>query len=565
VSEDAARAVALLAVDPLGLGGAVLRGPPGPARDGWLAALRANLPPGTPWRRLPLNAPDGALLGGLDLTATLAAGRPIAQKGVLAEADGGIVLLPMAERIATDVAAKLAAVLDTRQVAVRRDGLSLDLPARLALVALDEGLEGEAVPPPLAERLAFRLDLALPFTLPPAEIQAARARLPAVRVPDAILEALVGGALALGIGSLRAPLFALNAARAAAALAGRDEVLAEDAALAARLVLGHRATRLPEAPAEPETPPPPPDQEQDQAETAAPDPAQLQELILEAARASLPAGLLAGLSGEAREAARRAAAGRAGARRKAEARGRPIGSRPGALRGAARLALVDTLRAAAPWQRLRRQGAPAGPLIRVRREDIRLKRFQARTETTAIFAVDASGSAALNRLAEAKGAVELLLADCYVRRDQVAVIGFRGRAAELLLPPTSSLVRAKRSLAGLPGGGATPLAAGMEAALALAEDQRRRGRTPLMVLLTDGRANIARDGSQGRPGAEADADLVAQQIRAAGLPALLVDTAPRPSAFGKQLAAAMGGRYLPLPVMDGARLSAAVAGVREAG
>jgi magnesium chelatase subunit D len=563
VSEDAARAVALLAADPWGLGGVVLRGAPGPAREAWLTELRANLPPGTPWRRLPLNAPDGALLGGLDLTATLAVGRPIARKGVLAEADGGIVLLPMAERIAPDVAAKLATVLDTRQVAVRRDGLSCDLPARLALVALDEGLEGESVPPPLAERLAFRLDLTAPLTLPPAAIATARARLPSVRVPDAILEALVGGALALGIGSLRAPLFALHAARAAAALAGRDEVLAEDAALAARLVLGHRATRLP---AEPETPPPPPpDQAPDQTEAATPDPAPLQELILEAARASLPAGLLAGLSGEAREAARRAAAGRAGARRRAEARGRPIGSRPGALRGAAKLALVDTLRAAAPWQGLRRAGAPAGPPIRVRREDIRLKRFQARTETTAIFAVDASGSAALNRLAEAKGAVELLLADCYVRRDQVAVIGFRGRAAELLLPPTSSLVRAKRSLAGLPGGGATPLAAGMEAALALAEDQRRRGRMPLLVLLTDGRANIARDGSQGRPGAEADAERVAQQIRAAGLPALLVDTAPRPSAFGKHLAAAMGGRYLPLPVMDGARLSAAVTGVREAG
>ena len=100
----------------------------------------------------------------------------------------------------------------------------------------------------------------------------------------------------------------------------------------------------------------------------------------------------------------------------------------------------------------------------MRRDDFRMTRFQQRTRTTTIFVVDASGSSALNRLAEAKGAVELLLADCYVRRDQVALLAFRGKEAELLLPPTRSLVRAKRSLAGLPGGGGTPLAAGIDAA-----------------------------------------------------------------------------------------------------
>ncbi len=140
----------------------------------------------------------------------------------------------------------------------------------------------------------------------------------------------------------------------------------------------------------------------------------------------------------------------------------------------------------------------------MRREDFRVSRFKQRSETTTVFVVDASGSSALHRLAEAKGAVELLLADCYVRRDSVALIAFRGRRAELLLPPTRSLVRAKRSLAGLPGGGGTPLAAGIDAALALADAMRRRGATPVVVPLTDGRANIARDGA-GRARAGADA------------------------------------------------------------
>ncbi|NKC33979.1 VWA domain-containing protein, partial [Falsiroseomonas selenitidurans] len=238
------------------------------------------------------------------------------------------------------------------------------------------------------------------------------------------------------------------------------------------------------------------------------------------------------------------------------------GTRTGPLRGGARIALLDTLRAAAPWQALRRAERAAGPPIRVRAEDIRLLRFRQPRASTAIFAVDASGSAALARLAEAKGAVEMLLADCYARRDQVAVVAFRGRTAELLLPPTHSLVRARRSLAGLPGGGATPLAAGLEAALALAQATTRRGRTPLLVLLTDGRANIARDGTAGRARAEADALGLAAGLRAAGLASLLVDMAARPQPFARQLAAAMGGRYLALPAAAPARLSAAVAEAR---
>ena len=150
-------------------------------------------------------------------------------------------------------------------------------------------------------------------------------------------------------------------------------------------------------------------------------------------------------------------------------------------------------------------GELSRPRILIRKDDFRISRFKQRTETTTIFVVDASGSAALHRLAEAKGAVELLLADCYIRRDQVALIAFRGSVAELLLPPTRSLARAKRSLAGLPGGGGTPLAAGLDAAFALSDSIRRKGQTPTVVVLTDGRANIARDGGQGRPRAEEDA------------------------------------------------------------
>ena len=181
-----------------------------------------------------------------------------------------------------------------------------------------------------------------------------------------------------------------------------------------------------------------------------------------------------------------------------------------------------------------------------------------RSETTTIFLVDASGSQALHRLAEAKGAVEQLLAECYVRRDQVALLAFRGRGAELLLPPTRSLVRAKRGLAGLPGGGGTPLAAGLDAGCTLADSVRRRGGTPSIVLLTDGQANVGRDGRGGREAAERDAADAAGRIRRAGHRALLVDTSPRPHPSGRRLAAEMGGRYLALPLAASAALLNAV-------
>lgn len=580
-AEDAARAALLLAIDPVGLGGAVLRAAPGVARDRWLGLLRAALPAGTPQRRLPAGVPDSRLLGGLDLTATLTAGRPVAEKGVLAEADGGVVIAAMAERMEVSTAAKLAAVLDRQEVAVQRDGLSLTLPARIGVVALDEGVSPEEVPPPaLVERLAFQLRLdELPreglaewSPAAPGTVAEARERLAGIEVPDTLLEALCGAAQAFGIDTLRAPLLALRAARAAAALAGRGTVQQEDAALGARLVFGPRATRLPpeQPPEDPPPPEPPPDEpppeEQDKAEEQKPEPdsQELQEMLLAATTAVMPAGVLAALGAQARDAARRSAGaqGREGRKRLSAQRGRPIGTRPGQLRDGARLSLVETLRAAAPWQPLRHRerGSRPGPRILVKRDDVRLKRFQQHTETTAIFVVDASGSSALHRLAEAKGAVELLLADCYVRRDRVAVIAFRGKVAELLLPPTSSLVRAKRSLAGLPGGGATPLASGIDAAMALAEEAQRRGQTPLVVLLTDGRANIARDGTPGRPRAEADALVAATPLRLAGVACLLVDTAPRPQPYAKQLAEQMGARYLALPSADSSRLSAAVAG-----
>lgn len=566
---EALLGAALLAIDPTGLKGAVVRAQPGPVRGAWVAALQAALPQHTPWRRAPLGVEDERLLGGLDLAATLQLGRPIARAGLLAEADGGFVLLPMAERLTPGTAARFAAVLDTGAVRTEREGLVLDLPAAVALLALDESLEDESPPPEaLSARLAFFLDLRsishrdAAGEIDPAQIAAARMRLSRLPPPSGeVLQALAGAALQLGVWSLTSTLLALKAARAHAALESKAAIDLEDAAAAARLVLAPRALAWPEAPDSEDTPEPPPPQDagepepQAQAESLRPP----EEVVLQAVQAALPAEMLAAM---ARSAAARGEARQAGAGslKQSPIRGRPIGVRSGPLKAGARLALVDTLRAAAPWQPLRRQ--PGEPRIAVRAEDFRLRRFVQKQGSTTIFLVDASGSAAFQRLAEAKGAVELLLAKAYTSRTEAALIAFRDVRADLVLAPTRSLARARKRLAELPGGGGTPLAAALEAGVALALAERKKGRTPFVVLLSDGRANIARDGAPGRAQAEADALAAAKQLKLLGLQGAFLDTAPRPRPENRALAEAMGATYAALPYVEAGAL---VDAVRRAG
>ena len=194
----------------------------------------------------------------------------------------------------------------------------------------------------------------------------------------------------------------------------------------------------------------------------------------------------------------------------------------------------------------------------MRKEDLRIKRLIERTRVATIFVVDASGSQALHRLGEAKGAVQLLLAECYVRRDEAALIAFRGKDARLLLPPTRSLARVRRELAQLPGGGGTPLARGIALAANMADAIRRKGDTPVLVFFTDGQANITNEGVGDRAKAEVDATEAAKHLRASGIRCLLIDTSPRPQPRARKLAEDLGARYLPLPAAQAQKLSAAV-------
>lgn len=588
----------VFASDPVGCGGIWVQARSGPVRDAFLDAVKTAADPAQPWRRVPPSITDDRLIGGLDLAATLRQNRPVLERGLLLEANGGICILPMAERTDSGLAAKLAAAIDTGVVAIERDGFRLREETGFGLIALDEAVRSEAgdaeerLPAKLADRMAFRIDLnAVPYSCvramsevgdeneAPLNAVDVRARADAVTVSDDLVVALCQAALQLGVGGVRAVFLALRVARIVAALDARTVVEIGDITTAAQLVLAPRATQVPQ-PQEPPTPenemepeeldetdnndPPDGHDEEQDVPDALPE-----EVLLEAIKAAMPEGLLERLMAETAGRERSQTSGPAGQQSASLLRGRPIGTKTGVPRSGARLSLISTLRAAAPWQRLRhrewarRAGGAAGAKpgrVWVEAQDFRIRRHKNRSESVTIFAVDASGSAAVQRLAEAKGAVELLLAECYVRRDNVALVAFRGDVAEVLLPPTRSLVRAKRALSALPGGGGTPLASGLEAAMTLALAAKRRGQTPAIVVLTDGRGNVARDGTKGRAGGLADAMASAKALRAQGLRGVVVDTSRRPQPQAADLAQAMGALYLPMPNADAKRLSSAVGG-----
>lgn len=558
--DDVRLAAVLLAIAGGRLGGATLVTPGGDAAEAWLAMLVDLRPDFASVVRVPARTRSEQFGGSIDLAATLSAGRRIVQPGLVQRAAGQPLVLLGADRWSETDAAHLLAVHDERP---ERKGRSL-------LLALENGSDDEArAPKVLVERLAFRVALAgartTDFQVPEewrGRVATAVDRLKRFTCSPQILSSLIETAAALGIGSSRADQMALMAACAHAAWCGRAAVEDEDAEVAVRLVLVPKARSMPpvedasssgdvpEDQREPEANQP--DQQHDaQNDESVTDDERLADRLIEAAKAAIPDGLLDGLarpsarSGGRDQYTRRSS----GAVRKAR-HGRPIGTTTGDPRHDGPLNLLATIERAAPWQTFRRKFFTT-PMVERRiivlPSDIRVTRFKNDAPSFAIFAVDASGSAAINRMNEAKGAIELLLSECYVRREKVALVAFRGKTADVLLAPTFALARARRALSSLPGGGATPLASGLEAARSIALAGRNAGQSTLVVLLTDGRGNIDLGGVADRKRASADASAVASQYVRDGLAAVLVDTSPAPSTKAAALAKEMGARYVPLP------------------
>ncbi len=601
----------LLVINPHGLGGVILRARSGPVRDRWVTYLNAVAQLGgmrLPLRKMPLGISDENLIGGIDLDQTLRTGKAVLRQGLLAQCDQQLLIMPMAERVEVGAAAKVVSALDNGFITIERDGQSRRIDSHFGVVALDEGIEDDEQPnEKIRQRTAFLLNLDiigwrdLPETdddfLPDAQsLQYALEHFSEVTASEDSLNALVGVAEQLGVISIRALNLAMSTAKCLAAFDREDEVTSMHLQRAIALVLSPRATRMPqsvppeeeEIPPEsdelpeneqdpldqesplppPETPPKEQDEEQEndeqESESNAETPQTLEDEILEAAQAAIPPDILARLADLADLRTPKGMGGKTGAIKVGRMRGRPIGTMPGMPEGGKTLSIIDTLRAAVPWQAVRRaEMMAAGKFITpgkifIRKEDFRIKRYQERTQTLTMFIVDASGSSAMHRLAEAKGAVELLLAECYIRRDQVAVMSFRGSTAELILAPTRSLVKAKRALIGLPGGGGTPLASAIDESFEIASASMRKGLTPALVFLTDGRANIAKDGSPGRPKAMEDAQQSARAASYYSFKSLWIDTSPQARDEGKAMAALLGSMYLPLPNAGANEVSQAI-------
>lgn len=540
------KAAGLLAVAGADLGGLWLR-----AR---VSALRAHVLDGladgkADCIRITPEMDDITLYGGLDVAASLSSGRRVLSEGVLAA--GGQTILTRAERASAAFSARLASRLDKGNV---------------ILVAIDEGAEpDETLPNVLSSRLGLYVSLEglrhedlAPFPTK-AKLDFARSLYANVEISAEIETDIATLASLYQVTNPRAVLHARAATRASAALRGNRVVDDKDVALALALVIAPRGM-APEVAdqddhIEPQPDSPEPSQEQfDDLNTPSD---ALADTTAEAIEVALPASL-ATIVGSAPRAAFGSGQGSA---QTSYLRGRPLPSRAGALGSGRRIDPVASIRAALPWQRLRT--SPAGHRLALRKSDLRLRRYENRKQRVIIFAVDASGSQAVARMAEAKGAVECLLAEAYQNRDEVALIAFRKSNAETLLSPTRALVRARSALSALPGGGGTPLAAGLLAASHLAEHVRKAGATPLVVLLSDGRANVTLSGTGGRARAKEDAETVARFLRGARVDSIVVDTSRRADPGLSELADTMGGRYVALPNADARTLSAVVTGVLD--
>ncbi len=564
----------LLAINPRGLKGVTVKSQFGPVRDAWLKYLKdLTALCGSQILKAPANISADQLKGALDIEASLRNASLVMSKGLLERVEGNLLLLPMAERMDLQVIALISQALDEKN--------TINAATHFGVVAFDESDNAdEAISARLLDRLAFELhldqfsiaDINESLEVDAEDIAKAKKRLPSVKCSNEYLEVMTKAGLSLGVSSFRANQFALETAKTLAALRGLAEVSQDEVIDAARLVYTpskrmHINSEMDQADQESDENQDDQNQAQDQAEDSQndsessdqpnqeqPSNEELEDIIVEAVKASIPPqllrqpkqNLLAGKSAAH-------ISGKSGAVQRNFFSGRPLTSRKGRPHDGRRLDILKSIRAAIPWQRLRGmmlsgdQQKTVRTRIDFRAEDLHIKQYLRRRGTVTIFLVDASGSSATQRLSEAKGALEELLAQCYIRRDEVAMVSMRGAKAEIVLPPTRSLVRAKRNLATLPGGGGTPLAAGFRAANELAISLERKGLTPIIVIMSDGKANVNLNGVGGRESAHGDALMAAKELRIKNHRLLFVDTSPKPEILARELSSAMAAQYFPLP------------------
>jgi len=608
-------ALLLCAVDP-SLGGVLIRGDKGTAKSTAARALTDILPliervagcafncaPGAPYKycetcntehataqadsvpfiTLPLGATEDRVIGTLDLEQALKGGARVFKPGLLAAAHRGILYIDEVNLLPDHLVDVLLDAAAMGVNAVQREGLSVTHPARFTLIGTMNLEEGD-LRPQLLDRFGLMVEVTAPrdktlrsevvrrriaFEASPTayaaawmaeqqtlrhQLATAQLLLPKVTLDDALLDLISHLCCEFEVASLRADIVMHKAARALAALEGRSQVTPEDVRGAAELVLPHRRRRKPfEQPGL--------DQDQldelmqqalqppDESESGAEDTeqennqdngeSQDQQQVFAAASAGNVRRI------EVDTVSNRYASGKRSTAQDAP-RGRVVRAVPD--RNPSSLAVGATLRSAAL------RGADD---FQVTKSDLHQQIRVGKNANLILFVVDASGSMAAQRRMEAvKGAVLSLLTDAYQQRDEVAVISFRGESAQLLLPPTRSVDLAEQNLRELPTGGRTPLPHALSLAL---ETLEKTGMPPLLVLLSDGKANVAlNDGNDPWQESLRFAELLAER----SVPALVLDTETGYLRLGRarQLAQALGAEYLTLEELSAENLALTVRG-----
>lgn len=556
VGQARAKKALLLAVINPHAGGVLLCGEKGTAKSTLVRGLPEAGGPGVV--TLPLSVTEDRLLGTIDLERAVREGAVAPEPGLLAQADGGLLYADEINLLGGNIARALLDAAASGTCQVEREGLSCRFDARFILIGSMNPEEG-ALSPQLLDRFGLYVDVAgekdpkrraeiirrrLAFEANPSAfldawrvetqkiadaVNRAKDVLGRIRVPDGAVALASDISKTAGCRGHRAELSMIEAAKAAAALAGRPAVTAGDVLEAASYALPHRARRS--SASEPERPSPddagagkqpktqksavsaPDDAEEgaapryDEAEIGEPGTAgQADERASSTQKnfwSTRPAEIVAsvgpvydipGWLNALNNGDGDSSRGRRDRVSPAGNRGRYVRSTLPKSGETPDIALDATLRAAAPYQPYRDKG---GLSVSVRPGDLRVKVREHRASPTILFVVDASGSMNANRqMAAVKGAVLSLLGDAYRRRCGVAMIAFRKHGAELLLDVTKSVELAERRLAVLPTGGVTPLAEGLDRAYAFIRTARFKDKSfrPVVVFVTDGKATFSKNG-----------------------------------------------------------------------
>ena len=435
-------------------------------------------------------------------------------------------------------------------------------------IALDES-EGNEVPRAnLSDYLIFSINLdgtrykdLRKVSINRKKIAQARQNLMTLEANEKIHDYLIASAEMFSISNMHTIFSTLKVAKAICAYKSEKTVSREDINLAISLSMIHKAKTIPEFQQDNKAATPEQEQLRDDKESKANNSelnSEDKKMLIDALKISLPSNLIESLLSKNSQSISFGESAGSGERNNNFSAGRPIPSVNRKYSSDKRIDLMGTLTRAIPWQKLRSSFITKNRKISIYPQDIMIKRFEKQSERLLIFLVDASGSNAIGRLNEAKGAIEILLSDAYAKRDNVALISFSGLKADPLLLPTKSLVTAKKKLSSLPGGGATPLANGLLEAFKMADAARSRSIKPIIILLSDGRGNITLDGLGDRVKAIEDTTYIASLIKRNAINNIFIDTSRRKTPMADELARELNGHYFQLPMANSSSISKAV-------